>query len=160
MATEVEHAYWEYWQPGKNVQIAEPDQADYERYVRKASRPTSMYRLLLLAMAADAWPILDIYGEGYSAQCISSIETLARRTWKSRSTIKRIVAELAEWGELEVMPCDGKCGRVTYYHSGTNHYLLPLPLGAQPWGRKNKRTKRENSSTSSSKRRRSSTGKT
>lgn len=141
MATEVEHAYWHWWQAGKNVQPSADDQADYEKYIRKAGRANSYHRLLLLAMAADAWPIEDVFGESYKAICFSSIATLAERIGRSRSTTIRLLRELDEWGELTVEPCNGHCtvakngGR----HAGTNHYGLPLPAGAQPWGRKEKR---------------------
>lgn len=138
MSWEVEHAYWHYWEPGKHCAVAPEERAAYERYTAKAGRRNSEHRLLLLALALDAYPI-DHNTDCEVALCWPLVDDLAGRLRRSVRTVQRLLRELATWNELEITSCDGHCRTRTGRHFGTSHYYLPLPVGAQPWGRRTPR---------------------
>lgn len=141
MSWEVEHAYWHFWQPGQRVDIRETDTGypEYRKYQGRARRANSTHRLLLLRLAMDAHPVRALYGESEQAFAWTAIETLMEALNCSRRTVQRLTHELEQWGDLDVISCSGRCLEVLHDHHGTNHYLLPLPTGAQPWGRKERR---------------------
>lgn len=140
MSYEVSHAYWHFWQPGLNATVSTEDWPAYGAYLAKARKRGSDYRMLLLALALDANAIEDVFGQSETAMCYTAIDTIAERVQRSRRFVQYALATLEKWGELEVQPCDGRCGYAGRgrKHGGTHHYYLPLPAGAELWGRKTK----------------------
>lgn len=135
MSREVLHAYWHFWQPGKQVDEAYQELDAFKKYLRKASKHGNDYRQLLLALAFDANALYQ-NEDCETAFCWTEQETLAQRIQRSSRTVQRLLEELVRWGELEVTACDGRCRTKVSRHRGTRHYYLFLPPGAQAWGRR------------------------